>query len=70
MWGPAMLKLCLQLLVGVSLALRLLALARHLRHAWRGTPIPDAAGRRLAADFRAELRRRGLLSAPPLPQPD
>jgi hypothetical protein len=68
--GPAMLHLCLQLLVCLSLAVRLLALARHLRHAWRGTPIPDAAGRRLAADFRGELRRRGLLSAPPLAQPD
>lgn len=65
-----MLHLCLQLLVAVSLALRLVALGRHVRHAWRGSPIPDAAGRRLASDFRTELRRRGLLSTPPLGQPD
>lgn len=65
-----MLHLCLQLLVVLSLALRLLALARHLRHAWRGSPLPDAGGRRLAADFRMELRRRGLLSSPPLARPD
>ena len=60
-----MLKLCLQLLVCLSLLLRLVALGRHLRRAWHGDP-----GRRLAADFRAELRRRGLLNAPPLPQAD
>lgn len=65
-----MLHLCLQLLVAFSLAIRLLALARHLRHAWRGSPRPDPAGRQLAADFRTELRRRGLLSPPPLARPD
>jgi hypothetical protein len=63
----AVLKLCLQLLVCLSLALRLLALWRHLRQAWRAPSAPEI---RLAADFRAELRRRGLLSSPPLAWPD
>jgi hypothetical protein len=63
----AVLKLCLQLLVCLSLALRLLALWRHLRQAWRA-PVPPENG--LAADFRAELRRRGLFSGPPLARPD
>jgi hypothetical protein len=47
------LKLCLQLLVCVVIALRVLALFDHLRRAW----IADS----LAGEFRRELRRRGLL---------
>ena len=65
-----MLKLCLQLLVCLSLALRLLALAAHLRRAWRGAPAPRAEGRALAQAFRQELRRRGQLPELPLPRPD
>lgn len=66
-----MLKLCLQLLVSVSIALRLLALGRHLRRAWlhdgRAAPGP-AAPSSPAAEFRRELRRRGLLlPLPPSP---
>ncbi len=48
-----MLKLCLQLLVCVVIVLRALALFDQLRRAW----IADS----LAAEFRRELRRRGLL---------
>lgn len=56
------LKLCLQLLVGLTIALRCLALFGQLRRAW----ISDG----LASEFRQELRRRGLLMAAPLRQPE
>jgi hypothetical protein len=62
------LKLCLQLLVGLSIGLRLLALGRQLRRAWlhegRREPSPGERSA-LASEFRRELKRRGLL--PPLP---
>ncbi len=65
-----MLKLCLQLLVCLSLALRLLGLAAHLRRAWRGAPPPRPEGKLLAQAFRQELRRRGQLPELPLARPD
>ncbi len=55
-----MLKLCLQLLVCLTIALRALMLFGHLRRLWR------EEGHSLAAEFRHELRRRGLLA--PLPR--
>jgi hypothetical protein len=73
---PAVLKACLQLLVCLSLAVRLIALASHLRRAWQGSPPPQARGRApaagaaLAGAFRDELRRRGLLADLPLRRPD
>lgn len=70
MRGSAVLKLCLQLLVCLSLALRLIALAAHLRRAWRGSPTPHGEGRALARAFRAELLRRGQLPAQPLAPSD
>lgn len=51
--STTVLKLCLQLLVCVVIVLRALALFDQLRRAW----IADS----LAAEFRRELRRRGLL---------
>jgi hypothetical protein len=51
------LKLCLQVLVGVTIALRCLVIFSHLRRFWM------ADG--LAGEFRRELRRRGLLMTPP-----
>ncbi|MFN5118220.1 MAG: hypothetical protein ACK5FE_09140 [Cyanobacteriota bacterium] len=62
-----MTRLCLQLLVIAILSARTLALVRQLRRHW-------GSDDRLADDpahaFRRELRRRGLLSAPPrLPPP-
>ena len=65
-----MLKLCLQLLVCLSLALRLLALAAHLRRAGRGAPAARPEGRALALAFRQELRRRGQLPELPVARPD
>jgi hypothetical protein len=62
-----MLKLCLQLLVGLSIGLRLLALGRQLRRVWLhdGRPAQRSG---LAGDFRRELQRRGLLTPlPPTP---
>jgi hypothetical protein len=56
------LKLCLQLLVCLTIGLRCLALFGHLRRAWQA----DARARELSAEFQRELRRRGLLLAPPL----
>jgi hypothetical protein len=52
------LKLCLQLLVCLTLGLRAVALFGQLRRAW----MADA----LAAEFRRELRRRGLLMPTPV----
>lgn len=52
-----MLKLCLQVLVCVTIALRCLVIFSHLRRFWM------ADG--LAGEFRHELRRRGLLMTPP-----
>jgi hypothetical protein len=60
----------LQLLVCLSLALRLLALAAHLRRAWRGAPAARPEGRALALAFRQELRRRGQLPELPVARPD
>jgi hypothetical protein len=51
------LKLCLQVLVCVTIALRCMVIFGHLRKLWM------ADG--LAGEFRRELRRRGLLMAPP-----
>ncbi|MDM7952675.1 MAG: hypothetical protein QUV07_05595 [Cyanobium sp. CZS 25K] len=53
-----MLKLCLQVLVCVTIVLRCMVIFGHLRKIWM------ADG--LAAEFRRELRRRGLLMPPPL----
>lgn len=65
------LKLCLQLLVGLSIGLRLLALGRQLRRVWLHDGLPAShPGQRsgLAGDFRRELQRRGLLTPlPPTP---
>lgn len=55
-----MLKLCLQLLVCLTIALRAFMLLGHLRRLWR------EEGHSLASEFRLELRRRGLLA--PLPR--
>ena len=57
-----MLKLCLQVLVCVTIALRCLVIFGHLRKLWM------ADG--LAGEFRRELRRRGLLMTPPAPHGD
>jgi hypothetical protein len=51
------LKLCLQVLVCVTIALRFMVIFGHLRKLWM------ADG--LAGEFRRELRRRGLLMTPP-----
>jgi len=59
---PGVLKPILQLLVCVTIGLRCLALFDQLRRAW----IADG----LAAEFRRELRRRGLLVATPSPRGD
>jgi hypothetical protein len=64
------LKFCLQLLFFLSLAVRVVALARHLRRAWRGSPPPLSSGNLLAQAFQRELRRRGQLLDLPLSQPD
>lgn len=55
-----MLKLCLQLLVCLTIALRALMLFAYLRRLWR------QEGHSLASEFHHELRRRGLLA--PLPR--
>ena len=52
-----MLKLCLQVLVCITSILRCMVIFGHLRKLWM------ADG--LAGEFRRELRRRGLLMAPP-----
>lgn len=57
-----MLKLTLQLLVCLTIALRCVALFGHLRRAW----IADG----LAGEFQRELRRRGLLISSPAPSVD
>ncbi len=54
-----MLRICLQLLVCFTIALRLMMLFNQLRRAWH----TERNG--LAAEFRRELRRRGLLSSLP-----
>lgn len=54
-----MLKIFLQVLVCITIALRLLMLFNQLRRAWR------EEGHTLAAEFQLELRRRGLLSSLP-----
>jgi hypothetical protein len=59
---PGVLKPILQLLVCVTIGLRCLALFDQLRRAW----IADG----LAAEFRRELRRRGLLVVTPSPRAD
>ncbi len=62
-----MLKLCLQLLVCLTITFRCLALFGRLRRAWLADSLPPA---NLAAVFRRELRRRGLLMSPPVPHSD
>lgn len=57
-----MLKPILQVLVCLTISLRCMALFNQLRRAW----IADG----LAAEFRRELRRRGLLVASPSPRGD
>ena len=54
-----MLKICLQLLVVVTIALRAFMVFGQLRRLWR------EEGHSLASESRQELRRRGLLA--PLP---
>jgi hypothetical protein len=56
------LKPILQFLVCLAIGLRFLALFDQIRRAW----IADG----LAAEFRRELRRRGLLVATPSPRGD
>jgi hypothetical protein len=56
------LKPILQVLVCLTISLRCMALFDQLRRAW----IADG----LAAEFRRELRRRGLLVASPSPRGD
>lgn len=53
-----MLKLCLQVLVCITIILRCMVIFGHLRKLWM------ADG--LAGEFRRELRRRGLLMTPPV----
>jgi hypothetical protein len=65
-----MLKFCLQLLVCLSLGLRMVTLVAHLRRAWRAAPAPRPEGRALAQAFRQELQRRGQLPGLPLAPPD
>ena len=62
-----MLKICLQLLVCLLLALRALAVIGSLRRAWLGHSRREPA---LAAQFQQELRRRGLLLSPPISEID
>jgi hypothetical protein len=69
-WASAVLKLFLQLLVCLSLSLRLMALVAHLRRAWRGSAPPASEGQALAQAFRRELHRRGQLPGLPLARPD
>ena len=57
-----MLKPIPQVLVCLTISLRCMALFDQLRRAW----IADG----LAAEFRRELRRRGLLVASPSPRGD
>ena len=52
-----MLKLCLQVLVCVTIILRCMVIFGHLRKFWMADE--------LAGEFRRELRRRGLLMTPP-----
>jgi hypothetical protein len=59
---PGVLKPILQVLVCLTIGLRCMALVDQLRRAW----IADG----LAAEFRRELRRRGLLVATPSPRAD
>lgn len=62
-----MLKLTLQVLFCLTVSLRFAALFGHLSQAWRAE---RRSPRGLAAEFRRELRRRGLLVAPPLSRGD
>ena len=60
-----MLKICLQVFVCLIIAMRALVVFGHLRRAWQWN------GRRqpsLSAQFRQELRRRGLLLSLPVPE--
>ncbi len=58
-----MLKTCLQVIVCFTIAMRVLVIFGHLRRVWRWDGRRDLS---LAAQFRQELRRRGLL----LPMPE
>jgi hypothetical protein len=56
-------KLCLQVVFCLTIGLRVLLIFGYLRRAWQGEGRRE---RSLAAEFRQELRRRGLLmSLPP-----
>lgn len=59
---PIVLKHGLQVVVCITLSLRRLLLVSRLRHLWMAQ-CPD-----LAAEFRQELRRRGLLTSLPRSQ--
>ena len=58
-----MLKICLQVIVCFTIAMRVLMFFSHLRRLWRWDGRRDLS---LAAQFRRELGRRGLL----LPVPE
>lgn len=60
--GPV-LKICLQCLVCTTIVLRAVMLFGQLRRLWR------EEGHSLAAEFRHELRRRGLLAPRPRSTP-
>ncbi len=62
-----MLKICLQVLVCLLLAMRMAAIFGHLRRAWLGDSRREPA---LAAQFRQELRRRGLVLTLPIAEID
>ena len=59
-----MLKLCLQVVFCLTIGLRLRLIFADLRRAWQGDGRRE---RSLAAEFRQELRRRGLLMSLPSP---
>ncbi|MFZ0406604.1 MAG: hypothetical protein WAM11_00620 [Cyanobium sp.] len=60
-----MLKICLQVLVCFTIALRVSVIFGHLRRTWQHDGRRDPS---LAAQFRQELRRRGLLLSLPVPE--
>ncbi len=62
-----MLKICLQVLVCLLLAMRMAAVFGHLRRAWLGDSRREPG---LAAQFRQELRRRGLVLTLPIAEID
>jgi len=59
------LKICLQVLVCLTIAMRALVVFGHLRRAWQRDRRREPS---LSAQFRQELRRRGLLLPLPVPE--